>query len=351
MKTVLNKKRTDILAQPMFLGEDLGLQRYDIIKYPEFKQSYEDQRANYWQANEIPISNDRSQFQNMSEDERFIFVNNLSFQTMGDSLLSRTIDSLKCHVTNSELEFTMNWWLTMESTHSESYSYILQNIVSDPSEFFDDIYENKEVMRRAEQLTSSFDLLLNNDGGSLKEDIFKTVLYLQIAEGILFYTSFACSYCFSSRGIMKGNGDIIKLINRDEALHVAITQNIMKRWKNDKSEGFYEIIHDNEKLIYDTYRLAVENEKSWATHLFSGGAILGLNEKIMHGYTEWLANTRLRSMGYDQIFETKKNPVGNWIQEYINSSETDPAPQEKPILDYEKSKITDDFDSINFDDI
>lgn len=348
MNTVLNNKAVDIMKQPMFLGEDMGLQRYDVIKYPVFKKSYEDQRSQYWQANEVPISNDRAQFGELVDQEKFIFTNNLMFQTVGDSCLSRTIDNLKKYCSNSELEFAMNWWLLMENTHSESYSYILQNIVKDPSKFFDDIYKNKEVMHRASQLTSDFDKLLG-ESKNVKEDIFKTVLSLQIAEGILFYVSFACSFWFGSRGLMKGNSDIIKLINKDEALHVAITQNIMKIWKKDKNEGFQDIVNGNEDLIYKTYEKAVANEKAWASYLFSQGSLLGLNEQILHGYSEWLANTRLRSMGFDTIFDTKANPIGGWINEYIKSDETVPAPQEKNIIDYNKSVIDNDLDSEDFD--
>lgn len=350
MKTVLNKTPTDILAQPMFFGEDMGLQRYDIVKYPEFQKSYEDQRKNYWQASEIPVSNDRAQYETLSEIEKFVFVNNLSFQTMGDSCLSRTIDNLKKHVSNSELEFAMNWWILMENTHSESYTHILRNIVKNPSVFFDDIYANKEVMKRATQLTDNFDKLLNAVGNTPKEELFKTVLSLQIAEGILFYVSFACTYWFGSRGLMKGNADIIKLINRDEDLHVAITQNIIRRWKDDPSEGFQDVIKNNEDIIYDAYKMAVNHEKEWANYLFSKGPLLGLSTTQLHNYVEWLANIRLRAMGFDQIFETKRNPMGSWLKEYVNSDEVDVAPQEKPILDYEKGKITNDIDAtdLNF---
>ncbi len=335
------------MAQPMFLGEDLGLQRYDIVKYPEFKKSYEDQRKQYWQPNEIGIAFDRAQYEAMSEVERHVFTNNLMFQTVGDSCLSRTIESLKKHVSNSELEFAMNWWQLMENTHSESYTFILQNIVKEPSMFFDAIYENEAVMARATQLTESFDSLLHTDSKDPKEEIFRTVLALQIAEGILFYVSFACSFWFGYRGIMKGNADIIKLIAKDEDLHVAITQNIMRRWRMDPSEGFQEVMVRNEQVIYDAYRLAVKHEKDWASHLFSKGSLLGLNEDILHGYVEWLGNIRLRSLGYEMIFETKKNPIGGWIKEFTHGDETEPAPQEKNLTDYEKGAIVNDSATID----
>lgn len=351
MKTVLNKTPTDILSQPMFFGETLGLQRYDIVKYPEFVKSYEDQRRNYWQPNEIPLGNDRAQFDTLSEIEKHVFINNLSFQTMGDSCLSRTIENIKKHVSNSELEFAMNWWILMENTHSESYTHILRNIVKRPADFFDEIYANSEVMKRATQLTDSFDKLLTTDNTCPKQELFDTILSLQIAEGILFYVSFACTYWFGNRGLMKGNADIIKLINKDEDLHVAITQNIIRRWKDDPAEGFQSIIKDNTQKIYDAYRIAVKHEQEWANFLFSKGPLLGLSQIQLHGYVEWLANIRLRSMGFEPIFDTKKNPMGSWLKEYINSDEIDVAPQEKSILDYEKGKISNDLDEtdLNFE--
>lgn len=347
MKTVLNKKSNDILKQPMFLGEDLGLQRYDIVKYPEFKKSYLDQQKQFWRPNEISLDNDRAQFENLSKEEKFIFVNNLMFQTMGDSCLSRTIDTLKKHVSNSELEYAMNCWLFMENVHSESYTHILQNITKDPSEFFVEIYDNQAVMNRANELTTEFDKLLG-ESNDIKQDIFNTVLSLQIAEGILFYVSFACSYWFGSRGSMKGNSNIIKLINNDESLHVAITQNIMNNWKKDPTEGFQDIVIANEDKVYAAYELAVNNEKKWARHLFSNGSLLGLNEDIMHNYVEWLANIRLRSMGYDKIYHQPSNPLGGWIKEYINSDQTETAPQENNILDYVKGGIKNDVSSMDF---
>lgn len=350
MKTVLNKNATDIMSQPMFLGESLGLQRYDIVKYPEFKKSYEDQRGQYWQAQEIPVSGDRAQYQELGEVEKHVFVNNLQFQTMGDSCLSRTISQLLNHVSNTELEYAMNWWSLIENLHSESYTWVLQNIVPEPSTFFDNIYENKAVMARADQLTASFDHLLAPTK-DIREDLFKTVLGLQVAEGILFYVSFACSFWFGARGVMKGNADIIRLIARDEDLHVAITQNIMNRWRTDPKEGFQEVFTSNEELIYETYRMAAQNEKNWASHLFSKGSLMGLNEKILHGYVEWLSNTRLKSMGLKPIFETKKSPVGGWIREYIRGDETAPAPQEKSLTDYEKGKLRNDLADADFGDL
>jgi len=350
MKTVLNKRNYDILAQPMFLGKDLGTQRFDIIKYPVFSDLNDKMVSYLWAPSEINLINDRTQFESMNETERFVFTENLKFQTMGDSLLSRSIDLIKQHVTNTELEYCFTTQAYVEQIHSKSYTWILQNITDNPTEFFDSILENEHIVARAEDITESFDALLGKTRSdrNIKETIFKSILSLQIAEGLFFYSSFACSFWFGSRGIMRGNADIIKLISKDEHLHLSITQNILKKWKNDESEGFKKVMDRNEDLIYETYRLAVTKEKEWAEHLFSKGSLIGLNEKILSGYIEWLANLRLTNLGYKKLYDQKENPLRGWINEYSDSSKTASMPQESEITSYVKGSqnVNVDFEKL-----
>ena len=145
---------------------------------------------------------------------------------------------------------------------------------------------------------------------------------------------------------MEGNAKIIKLIARDENLHVAITQNIIQYLRDNRDEGFQDIIKDNEQKIYDAYGLAVQQEKSWAEYLFSKGNLLGLNADIMKGYVEWLANNRLTSLGYKKIFDVKKNPLGSWYDQFMNSEKVQVAPQETEISSY---KIGARDTNINFE--
>lgn len=344
MNTVLNISPTNkakILSQPMFLGETLGLQRYDVVKYPVFKELYLKQQEFMWRPNEINLQEDRNSYEELSDVERFVFDSNLKFQTMGDSMFARSAEEIKKYVSNTELEYAIAVWSFMENVHSESYTHVLQSIQKDPHIFFDSILEDKEIVHRANEMRLNFDKLLNTGGTNLKEDIFKSVLSFQIAEGIIFYTSFACSFWFGSRGKMTGNSDIIKLISRDENLHASITQNIIKNWKNDPSEGFSEVISND--LIYDTFGLAVDGEKRWAEYLFSKGPLVGLTPQVLGAYSEWLANARLRSMGFEKIFDQPNNPIGGWLNEFVDSSKTQTAPQEREITLYKKSAIKSDI--------
>jgi len=344
MNTVINLENNNhrkIKSEPLFLGNSLGLQRYDIIKYPVFRELTRKQKEFIWSPEEISLQSDRNDYESLTGEERFIFEKNLSFQTVGDSLFSRSIDQIKKHVTNNELENAMSWWGTMETVHSESYSYVLDAISRDPNGFFDKITQDKEIIHRASEIRRDFDKLLNNNSktDSLKQDLFKSVLNFQIAEGLTFYVSFACSFWFGSQGRMTGNADIINMIKRDENCHRAITQNILKIWADNKSEGFQDVTKENKQLVYDTFGTAVENEKRWADYLFSGGSLVGLNANILKAYSEWLGNTRLRSLGYDQIFDQKTNPIGGWLDEYNDSSKVQVAPQEREITTYKKGAL------------
>ena len=351
MNTVLNialNSAEEIKKQPIFLGKSMGLQRYDILKYPVFDQLWKKQMEYIWVPEEITLKDDRNKFENLTPTQEKVFKKNLSFQTMGDSMFSRSIELIKSHVTNTELEAAMSVWSMSEVIHSRSYSYVLNNISRDPNKFFDDILQDEEVVVRAKSMKESFDSLLGKPESDkdLKEKLFKSILNFQIAEGITFYVSFACSFWFGSQGIMTGNADIIRLIQRDEGQHQAITQNILSIWKDNKDEGFQDILKENEQLIYDTFGVAVENEKRWAEYLFSDGSLIGLNSAILGKYSEWLANNRLRSLGYKKIFDVDSNPIGGWINQYVDSSRVQVAPQERTQTNYKKSAITSDLDGI-----
>lgn len=337
MKTVLNFNKRVNHAQPMFFGEPLGILDLTDVKYPKFVDLFKEQRGQYWQPDEIPLVNDRKDYEQLTKEERFIFEKNLSFQTAGDSFLSRSIDEMKKHCSLNELSYCLNTWgFFEESIHSDSYNWILENLRRDPHNFFEEMSQDKQLQERMNEIKGSFDRLLNNDTGDVKLNLFNSILHMQIMEGVIFYVSFACSFFFGYKGKMTGNADIIKLIKRDEASHVAITQNILKNWKERDDEGYTNIIRENEQKIYDAYGLAVENEKKWADYIFSEGGLLGLNTNTLGGYIEWIANNRLQSLGYKKIFDIKNNPIGGWLDSYLDASKTHDLPQEKPLTDYIK---------------
>ncbi len=335
MKTVLNKKNIDLIKNPMFLGEDLALQRYDLIKYPKFYELYDQQLNFFWRPQEVSLVKDIGDYKNLSDEERFVVDSNLKFQTMTDSMLSRSIHELMQYVTNSELEICMNTWSFFETLHSNSYTYILQNVYPNATQFFDSILQDDQIVKRAKAISKKYDELLG-DPTDIKQKIFDAVLATQITEGLIFYVSFACSFYFGYRGKMEGNAKIIKFISRDENLHVAITQNIMKYWESSE-EGFRDILKSNEDKVYAAYEIAVNAEKDWADYLFSSGNLVGLTSESLKKYIEWLANNRLTSMGYKKMYpDAKLNPLAGWLDSYYDSKKLQVAPQETELSSYVK---------------
>ena len=235
MKTIFNTKNVDPLSQPLFLGKDLGVQRYDKLKYPIFKQLDSKQMEKFWRPEEIDLKKDRADFATLNDNEKFIFTSNLKYQTMLDSVICRGVPTLLEFVTNSELEACLMTWQFFEKIHSQSYSYIIQNVYSDSNEVFDGIYEDKEIMKRAKSAIADYNNLMGmamstetSSKADLKKQIYMTVISINILEAVRFYVSFICSFAFAENKKMIGNADIIKLIKRDEALHLANTQEILK---------------------------------------------------------------------------------------------------------------------------
>ena len=335
MKTVLNKTNVDSTKQPLFLGKDLAIQRYDRLKYPKLYELYDQQLNFFWRPQEVNLTKDASDYKKLSDEERFVFDSNLKFQTMGDSMLSRSIHQMMDHVSNPELEICMNVWSFFETIHSNSYTYILQNVYPDATKFFDSILEDKEIVKRANFLTSKYDALM---GGTKdpKEQILEALIATQIMEGLTFYISFACSFYFGYRGKMEGNAKIINLISRDENLHVAITQNVIKYLRDNPDEGFQATYKKSEEKIYEFYRAAVDAEKDWVDYLFSKGSLVGLTPDSLKQYVEFLANNRLNSLGLKKLYAAKSNPLNGWLDSFYDSKKVQVAPQETEISSYVK---------------
>lgn len=352
MKSVLNLKNIDYTKQPLFFGEDLNLQRYDRFKYPVFFELFKKQEEFFWWPHEIALQKDRNDYKELTTEERFVFDQNLRFQTLGDSMLSRSIHTLKQHVTNPELEICMNTWARFEGIHSYSYSYLLNNVHPDATKFFDSIMEDKEIVSRAELIRDNYDKILGSDEKKdKKEQIYDCVLSTNVMEGLVFYVSFACSFYFGYRGKMEGNAKIIKFIQRDEALHFGITQNLLKIFREDDREGFTTIAKKSEDKVYAFYEQAVKNEVEWSQYLFSKGALLGLNPDVLGGYAKWLCDNRLRSLGYKKLFNQKQNPISGWLDSYLDSSKVQVAPQETEISAYKIGARNTNITEDTFDDI
>jgi len=353
MKTLVNlNNNIDFTKEPMFFGESLNIERYDKFKYPAYFEFFKKQLQSFWMPEEIDLSKDRLDYKNMTDNEKFIFTSNLKYQILLDSVQSRGIHHLSEHLSNPEIEAFISVWAMFETLHSYSYTYIIKNVYSNPSEVFDNILNDEEIVKRTVSVTKHYDEMINSMGDSeheQKKQLYLTLMSINILEGIRFYVSFACSYAFAQNGKMEGNSKIISLINKDENLHLGFTQKLLNDLRTKDEEGFIEIVKECEPIIIKMFEDAANEEVQWANYLFKNGSMLGLNSEILQRYMKYLTNKRMMALKLEPTFERIKNPI-NWINSWTNSNSIQNAPQETEIDSYNIGSVKSDLSESKFDD-
>ena len=342
-KTVFNTEITDLKKQPMFFGSSLGVQRYDEYKYPVFEKLTQQMLGYFWRPEEVSLQKDRADYEALRPEQKHIYTSNLKYQIMLDSVQGRAPGmAFTPYVSIPELEGAMNIWQTMEMIHSRSYTYIIKNIYSNPSEVLDTILTDNKILERATTVTKAYDDFLNCTSNSdkysskdLKRNLYKAVANVNILEGIRFYVSFACSFAFGELKLMEGSAKIISLIARDENQHLVLTQTILKKWADGDDPEMLEIMKEEKEWLKSAFENAVNEEKKWAEYLFKDGSMIGLNEKLLSQYVEWTANKRMKAIGLDPIYDIamRNNPLP-WTTHWISSKGLQVAPQETEVESY-----------------
>jgi ribonucleoside-diphosphate reductase beta chain len=371
--STFNRKHFDSMKEPMFFGENVNVARYDQQKHPIFEKLIEKQLSFFWRPEEVDLSTDRKDFQRLEEHEQHIFLSNLKYQTLLDSVQGRSPNvALLPIVSLPELETWIETWSFSETIHSRSYTHIIRNIVNDPTKIFDDIVTNEEITKRADSVSKYYDRLIEmvnlyntlgmgtfNVPGKgdveismpkLKKALYLTIASVNVLEAIRFYVSFACSFAFAERTLMEGNAKIIKLIARDEALHLTGTQHMLNLMASGKDDPEMAVIAaECQDEVRQIFIEAAEQEKEWATYLFKDGSMIGLNAQILGQYVEYITNVRMQAVGLETCFATKHNPIP-WINAWLVSDNVQVAPQEAEISSYLVGQTDNNLDDSDFDD-
>ena len=370
--TVFNTNKVDTTKQKMFFGAPLGVQRYDQFKYPVFDKLTQTQLGYFWRPEEVSLQKDRADYQTLRPEQQHIFTANLKYQILLDSVQGRGPGmAFAPFCSLPELEGAMNIWQTMEMIHSRSYTYIIKNVYPDPTEVLDTIVDDDRILERAKSVTAAYDEFLQaaqewGAGNSwehaleqcdsalwelkeLKRKLYRAVVNVYILEGIRFYVSFACSFAFGELKMMEGNAKIIGLIARDESQHMTITQNIIKKWLEGDDPEMREIAKEEEDNVIEMFKQCVEEEKNWAEYLFKDGSMIGLNDKLLSKYVEWVANRRMKSIGLKPVFDVpaSNNPLP-WTEHWLNSKSMQVAPQETEVESYVIGGIKQDVSESTF---
>ena len=370
--STFSQNKNDQLKEPMFFGQSVNVARFDQQKYDIFEKLIEKQLSFFWRPEEVDVSRDRIDYQALPDHEKHIFISNLKYQTLLDSIQGRSPNvALLPLISIPELETWIETWAFSETIHSRSYTHIIRNIVNDPAVVFDDIVTNEQILARAQDISRYYDDLIEmtnywhqlgegthrvNDKQvvvslrALKKQLYICLMSVNALEAIRFYVSFACSFAFAERELMEGNAKIIKLIARDEALHLTGTQHMLNLLRSGEDDPeMKEIAAECREECYELFKKAALQEKEWAEYLFSGGSMIGLNKDILCQYIEYITNIRMQAVGLDLPFQTRSNPIP-WINSWLVSDNVQVAPQEVEVSSYLVGQIDSEVGANDFDD-
>jgi ribonucleoside-diphosphate reductase beta chain len=365
--SIFNQEINDALKQPMFFGDSVNVARFDQQKFEMFEKLTEKQLSFFWRPEEIDVSKDKIDFGKLLPNEKHIFVSNLQYQILLDSVQGRSPNIAFLPIVSlPELENWVETWAFSETIHSRSYTHIIRAIVNEPGVVFDEIMKTEEIIQRATSVSKYYDklikhtqaYLLNGEGEhkidgkiisinmySLKRLLYLTLMSVNILEAIRFYVSFACSFAFAERKVMEGNAKIIKLIARDEALHLTGTQHMLNLMRDGKDDPDMQAIAiECEAEVIQMFKDAANQEKEWAEYLFRDGSMIGLNAQILKQYLEYITNIRMSALNMQPIFEQTTNPLP-WLNHWLDSDNVQVAPQETEITSYLVSAIDNTIDS------
>ena len=330
--SVLNSTKRDHTDSLAFLDPNggVGLQRYDTLKYRQFDKLTDKQLGFFWRPEEVDVLRDAKDFKELTDNEKHIFTSNLKRQILLDSVQGRApVESFGPIVSLPELENWIITWTFSETIHSRSYTHIIRNVYSDPSKIFDTMMDIKEINECGDDITAYYDDLIEYsswynllgegkhkvngktieiDLYELKKKLWMCIASVNVLEGIRFYVSFACSWAFAELKKMEGNAKIIKFIARDENVHLASTQQLMKLLPSDDPD-YAKIAKETEAELITMFEDAVEQEKQWANYLFKDGSMIGLNAQLLKEYVEWIAHKRMTAVGLPSSYKGGSNPL------------------------------------------
>ncbi|QPI13884.1 ribonucleotide reductase of class Ia (aerobic) beta subunit [Serratia phage 4S] len=379
MSTVFNKEQVDILTEPMFFGSGLGIMRFDIQRHKQFEELTDKQLSFFWRPEEVNLMTDRAQYDKLPLHQQRIFVDNLKYQSLLDTIQGRApTAALQALISDPALDTWTTTWTFSETIHARSYTHIMRNLFNDPTKVFDEIILDEAIMKRAESISVYYDDVIEKtrlwqnqkqfvefakDSGDaplrleralkqeanaklvLMKSLYKCLHVINALEAIRFYVSFACTFNFhKNMEIMEGNSKIMKFIARDEQLHLKGTQYIIRQLQmGTDGKEWSEIAKECEQDCVDIFMEVNRQEKDWARHLFRDGGVPGLSYESMCSFIDYLTVGRMRSAGLPcPITDAPTRHPYPWIREYLNSDTVQSAPQEVELSSYLVAQIDND---------
>ncbi|MFS0864170.1 ribonucleotide-diphosphate reductase subunit beta [Fredinandcohnia sp. 179-A 10B2 NHS] len=301
-------------------GQSSGVLNWNDIAYPQMYNLYQTLLSNFWKAQEINMQDDIKQWDLLSKIEKDVFLRINTQLASLDSLQTPTMFQVMDYVTDSSFKAIFAVISQQEAVHNESYSYILSSLIplQEQNERFNQAKVDPIVKKRNQLILNAYEGFRENPS---PQSLFELAVNSINLEGIYFYAGFAFFYNLAKQQKMLKTSTMISYIQRDEMQHAYFIAQFVRILLAENPELNNET---NRKYVYETIGQAVELEKEWANYILKD--INGIELSEFEEYVEYLANKRLRQLGFENLYEDKINPMP-WIQvfndEMMNETKSD----------------------------
>ena len=298
------------------------------IQYPDLWALYKKAVASFWTAEEIDLSKDLSDWENLSDDERHFIKTILAFFAASDGIVFENVqNNFGGEVQIPEARAFYSYQGFNENIHGETYSLMIDKLVREPTEK-DRLFRAVEtvpcVSKKAEWALKWFS----------RENSFAERLFaFACVEGIFFSGSFCALFWLKNRGIMPGLCFSNELISRDEGLHQEFAVVLMSHLRERIDQA----------TAHEIVRSAVVIEKEFVCDSLPV-KLIGMDSVKMSEYIEFVADRLLKQCGFAPVWGT--SCPFDWMQNISLEGKTNFF--EKRVGEYSKH-ITEEGDRVRFD--
>ncbi len=342
-ETIVNRKciynpnsNENVNDRKIFGGNPTAMFELNKIKYNWAYNLWKTMLSNTWFPEEVNMNQDKRDYLALTMQEKQGYDRALAQLIFMDSLQTNNlIDNINPYITCPEINLLLVRQAYEESLHAQSYAVMVDSISANTEEIYDMWRNDMELRNKNDYIA---DVYVNLAKNPTESNLIKAMFANQILEGIYFYSGFAFFYTLSRSGKMHNSAEMIRFIQRDEITHLSIFQNMICSLKVERSDLFTQKLQEE---VEEMFRQAVEIESNWGKYI-TQGQILGLTPKLIREYIEYLADKRLKAVGFPIIYGTQ-NPI-KWVDEQVNFNNQRTNFFEAKVRNYTKGSLVFDDD-------
>jgi ribonucleoside-diphosphate reductase beta chain len=346
---LLNENHIEFSEEPLFLGSGRNIARLELNIEQHIQKAKENAIGLMWFAGDFSYIEDGKDYAAMEPKLQVLYLYNLKFQQMADSMAARSVS--ECFIpctTNPQLE---SWWYQHaffeNCIHSQTYAEIIKALPVDAKAIFDTIMIDEHIVARSRTLMPHFEALVQQNSRMIlnhnynrenhKRAIIMALYSLNILEAMLFKSSFLTTFAFKENGLMNASGDAVKKIQLDEIGHFSMTVNLLNRLRSDPE--WAHLFAELEPMTLNLYQAAITADYKWIDRLFEDKVILlGIGDDVLKQFVDYNAKVVMTSIGLKPFKDDVFNPC-TWANKYSKSSNVQTAQKEKNNANYLLGKL------------